>query len=464
LPYQSNGDHRDANNGITQNPGGMRAEHKTILAVDAEAFSGRENFYQVAVRDGIYKSVRAAFDKSGLPWDDCYHEDRGDGLFVLVSPDVPKNLFATPFPFELAAALREYNATCPEEAQIRLRVAVNAGELNRDSHGVAGQALNQTFRLLSANPLRKALAESPGNVALIASDWFYNEVIRNEPASAHRTYRRVRVAVKETRTVAWICLPDHPYPSRIRHRRKALVAMAGSLAVVCGAVVFRMSLHDGPPVGKPPDPPPPGAAVTTSSTIPPESGGPQPAPPPAGPGGPTAVPSVPGTPRPDPSRVPPTAAPPTAALPPSVPPPTSNVPEPSPSPSIQSGPGDPVQEERNVELSAAKGYEAVDIDWWRQKRDSSGDMQMDTGGVNALLGAGLAVVMDSPESTRDSCSSVRNWVTRVEFSSLHVGSQLCARSRSGRHAMVKINALPSSPASNGRLLFFGRTWEHAYRS
>lgn len=53
----------------------------------------------------------------------------------------------------------------------------------------------------------------------------------------------------------------------------------------------------------------------------------------------------------------------------------------------------------------------------------------------------------------------RNWVTRVEFSNLHVGSQLCARSRGGRYATIKITALPTSPASNGRLLFFGRTWQ-----
>ena len=73
-------------------------------------------------------------------------------------------------------------------------------------------AINLTFRLLDARPLKAALANSPGLLALIVSSWFFDEVIRHSPGTDPATYRPARVAVKETTTVGWICLPDHPYP------------------------------------------------------------------------------------------------------------------------------------------------------------------------------------------------------------------------------------------------------------
>ena len=190
------------------------AVHRTILVVDVEGFGDRRrtNLHQVAVREGIYGSLRGALAKSGVCWGDCYHEDRGDGVLVLIPPNIPKSLLVMQLPRAMAAALCEHNEACTREAQIRLRVAVHAGEIQHDDHGVAGTSINLTFRLLAAEALKVALAGSPGVLALIASNWLYEEVIRHAPASHPATYRRVRVAVKETEDTAWICLPDHPYP------------------------------------------------------------------------------------------------------------------------------------------------------------------------------------------------------------------------------------------------------------
>jgi hypothetical protein len=73
----------------------MLAVHRTIVVVDIEGFGDphRTNRNQVAVRDGLYKAMRAAFHHAGIPWADDGHEDRGDGIFVLVSADVPKLRF-----------------------------------------------------------------------------------------------------------------------------------------------------------------------------------------------------------------------------------------------------------------------------------------------------------------------------------------------------------------------------------
>ena len=84
---------------------------------------------------------------------------------------------------------------------------MHAGEIHRDDYGVVGTAINVAFRLLEAAPLRQALSDSAGVLAVIASQWFFDEVIRHEPASDSALYRRVQVSVKETST-AWICRPD----------------------------------------------------------------------------------------------------------------------------------------------------------------------------------------------------------------------------------------------------------------
>jgi tetratricopeptide (TPR) repeat protein len=191
------------------------AVHRTIFVVDVEGFGDkrRTNTDRLTVRDGMYRSVQQAFRNAGIPWADCYHESCGDGVFVLIPAEVPKGLFVGSMPRELAEALREHNDTHRAEERIRLRVALHAGEVYYDEHGVTAESINMAFRMLDARPLKDALAESPGMLALIVSPWFFDEVVRHSPAGDAATYRPVQVAVKETAAVGWVCRPDHPYPA-----------------------------------------------------------------------------------------------------------------------------------------------------------------------------------------------------------------------------------------------------------
>jgi len=190
------------------------AVHRTILVVDVEGFGDqrRTNPHRLAVREGMYQVLQRSFGNSGVRWADCYQESCGDGVFVLIPAEVPKSIFIESLPRELAEALREHNAAHRAEEQIRLRMALHAGEVYYDEHGVTAASINLAFRLLDAAPLKSALAESPGTLALIVSSWFFDEVVRHSPAGDAATYRSIRVSVKETTTVAWICRPDHPYP------------------------------------------------------------------------------------------------------------------------------------------------------------------------------------------------------------------------------------------------------------
>jgi hypothetical protein len=187
--------------------------HRTILLMDVERFSDpqRTTVHHTSVRADLYDIVEQAFSDARIPWHRCYHEDRGDGIMILVRADIPKRLFAESLPLSLIKEVRRHNANRASAGQIRLRLALHAGEISFDAHGATGPALTFAFRLLDAAPLKQVLATSPGVLAMATSDWFFEEVVRQSPVCEPNRYRQISVAVKETITTAWVCLPDHPY-------------------------------------------------------------------------------------------------------------------------------------------------------------------------------------------------------------------------------------------------------------
>ncbi|QFU86858.1 Regulatory protein AfsR [Amycolatopsis sp. YIM 10] len=188
--------------------------HHTIVVADVEGFGDPQRIkpHQRAVREGLYRVMQAAFTAAGVPWENCYHEDRGDAVFVLAPADADKAVFAEALPPALVTGLRTHNATHPDEQRIRLRLALHAGEVHYDDHGVSSSSLTLTFRLCDATPLKEALTSSPGVLAVIASSWFFDDVVRHTPGAAPSTWHSIPVEVKEVVTTGWITLPDHPYP------------------------------------------------------------------------------------------------------------------------------------------------------------------------------------------------------------------------------------------------------------
>jgi hypothetical protein len=186
----------------------LTTAHCTIVTVDIEGFGrySRTNMNQVRVRHGMYRSMHEAFDAAGIPWTSCRREDRGDGILILAPAHVPKVLFSDRLPDSLVQALTVHNATHPVEERIRLRLALHAGEITYDEHGVTASSITHTFRLVDAAALRRKLAKSAATLAVISSDWFYDEVVRHSERSAARSYRSINITTKETTTRAWIRL------------------------------------------------------------------------------------------------------------------------------------------------------------------------------------------------------------------------------------------------------------------
>lgn len=190
----------------------------------------RDNTDQLAIREAMYETLRAAFEDSGIPWRHCVREDRGDGILIFVPADVSKVLLLGAAPARLAELLDVGNGDRPPRQRFRLRMVVHAGEVHRDPHGFAGYDVNLAFRLVDAGPLRAAMDDNQAALGLIVSDSVYQGVVRHGYDGLDpRAYERVRVQVKTADAPGWIRLvgADVPRsaPTDPRHSRGTIAVL-----------------------------------------------------------------------------------------------------------------------------------------------------------------------------------------------------------------------------------------------
>lgn len=187
-------------------PGGMCS----FLVCDIAAFSdsARVDPVRVRVRKAMYDGLERSLADAGVRLEACHHEDRGDGVMVVLPPEVRTELLLTAVIDRLRADVRHHNEAASESAQMRLRVALNVGEAESDGRGIVSTALTHAFRLLDAAPLKEAVAGAETGIAVIVSRRVYDDVVSHgrglvDPGD----YYRVEVQVKETSDQAWIMVP-----------------------------------------------------------------------------------------------------------------------------------------------------------------------------------------------------------------------------------------------------------------
>jgi class 3 adenylate cyclase len=188
-----------------------------ILVLDVRAFSGLANPEQVSVRRLLYRLLEDAFTAGGARLAHCVHEDRGDGVLVVVPPTVPKTQVLGP----VLTAFMRLVADAPAQPSGRgmeVRIAVHGGEVHQDARGFAGSDVILAFRLLDSAVLREALAESPARCVLMVSDSLYQGTVRHDyPGMGGRDFHPVEVAAKETVARAWLHVPGGRTPTATGH-------------------------------------------------------------------------------------------------------------------------------------------------------------------------------------------------------------------------------------------------------
>jgi hypothetical protein len=177
-----------------------------LFAVDIAGFNGlrRDDDIQIYLHESLYEMLPTAFDSSDVPWFSCAHEDRGDGVLVIVPPMISAAGLVDPIPERLRRLVRRHNRVSCEAAHLQLRVAMHIGPVHYDGHGFVGRDVNLLCRLLDARSLKQILAQSGAEVAFITSGYVYENVIRRRPSLVDPgLFQPLSVRVKETRTRAW---------------------------------------------------------------------------------------------------------------------------------------------------------------------------------------------------------------------------------------------------------------------
>jgi hypothetical protein len=215
---------------------------RLIFAVDIEGSTERTNLAKGKLRHSLYQVLEQALEEAGIA---ARHlepfTDRGDSVLVLIKPhdDVPKTLVLGRLVPILASLLAEYNASVTRpELRMRLRAVVHSGDIHEDDKGFYGDDLDAAFRLLEAQPLKKALKEAAdAPLILVVSEEIFTGIVQQGYLDESSYRQLVRVKVGRRLRRGWAHIPD-PFgagrPGTSRRPRRQLPSTQLSIAPVNG--------------------------------------------------------------------------------------------------------------------------------------------------------------------------------------------------------------------------------------
>lgn len=248
--------------------------NRTILLIDIESYTQRDNVEQTYLRRGLYDVADDVLLGAGVGPSQQYREDRGDGIVILLSGDVSKTALLKTLVRTVPDLLNGYNRLASQRTQMRLRIVLASGEValhprNGSVGGLVGHDLNQACRLLDAPVLREALRQRQAEHVLCVSRSVYDGVVRHHyPGLPPEHFHPVTAPVKEDVLDGWLHGPV-PNASPRTDEASEPLAVSGPAAPVAAPRLERRSPADDP-VSTPT--PPVGAEGLSTGTQRPLSG------------------------------------------------------------------------------------------------------------------------------------------------------------------------------------------------
>ncbi|MFC5183885.1 hypothetical protein [Actinomadura harenae] len=198
--------------------------YRPLLAADIARSSGRGNAASTAIRGALRTALQESLRQSGIEWDHCQIHDLGDGFRIAAPAHTPKTAMIHPLLQQLAHQLHSHNRLAGELTQIRVRVALHAGDIAIDDTGAAnGRPLEILARMLDATPLRAALDAAPPAhpLAALLSAHFYEETVpHGYPGINAEDFHRCPFTTKEYTADAWLYAPGSSLPARASEARQ----------------------------------------------------------------------------------------------------------------------------------------------------------------------------------------------------------------------------------------------------
>jgi hypothetical protein len=182
--------------------------HHTVVATDIVGSSAFDSQLQLKMRADLLGLMTDAVRRQGLTIDELYPADLGDGIRLHVPPTISPVTMMDPLISDLARGLRLHRKSANESTRLRLRVALHMGLLHQEpTGGWAGTVLNECARLLDAPDARALIAKSPADLIVLASEEFFDAVVRPGYAIDPEEFRKIAIHLKETDAHAWAHLP-----------------------------------------------------------------------------------------------------------------------------------------------------------------------------------------------------------------------------------------------------------------
>ncbi|MGW4524549.1 hypothetical protein [Amycolatopsis sp. NPDC004378] len=190
--------------------------HRAIVAVDIEDSTSRTNSVRSQLRTVLFELLDEALGAGGIG---KKHRDpfvdRGDGALCLIRPhdQLPKTLLLTTVIPKMADLLVKHAESRPELA-FRLRVAVHAGEVHRDSRASYGEDVDIACRLVDAPELKRWLRTTAEPLALAVSQEIHRAVVRHGYPGIDRTAftQAVHIKLGSERLRGWLYTPGAGEP------------------------------------------------------------------------------------------------------------------------------------------------------------------------------------------------------------------------------------------------------------
>ncbi|MFF0158741.1 hypothetical protein ACFYRY_14585 [Streptomyces sp. NPDC005263] len=179
---------------------------RTILLLDIEKYSDRDDVEQTYLRRVLYDITDRALEHAGIDETLRLRADRGDSVMELIDANASVARLLRALLTEVPAQLHGYNRIASSSARIRLRGVVSTGYVAVDEHdGWVGSDLNHACRLLDARLLREALRERASGFALCVSEGVHAGIVRHDhhgiPAA---DFHPVTLTGKNGSLTAWL--------------------------------------------------------------------------------------------------------------------------------------------------------------------------------------------------------------------------------------------------------------------
>lgn len=186
----------------------LSGQNCTIVRTDVTEFGGhtRSAEHRRLIRQANLRMTQTSLQgiEESYSW-----EDRGDGLLIVVRPDIPTLTVLESLLTGLPPELKRHNHMYADAARIQLRIAIDVGPVVSDSAGISSDSIILASRLVDAHELKTAIRSRDADLGVIASEFVYSAAIRDANAFVDPTrYVRVQVNVKETDTYAWMKIID----------------------------------------------------------------------------------------------------------------------------------------------------------------------------------------------------------------------------------------------------------------